>query len=74
MQVIYLVLSSAGDDSNGIHWFKNIEEDTLLTLIDIDWDKWGSSDGLQYREYYFPDDFKFQDVGIEFEDWSDIND
>lgn len=55
MQIIYTVIRDCGDGSQYIEWRKLMNDDILEKLEEDD--SYQSGDGVQTREYKFPDDF-----------------
>lgn len=64
MQTIYTVIRDCGDGSQTVEWRKLMNVTILEKLENID--SYQSGDGVQIREYLFPDDF-------DLDAWATIN-
>lgn len=67
MKKLYCVITDCGDGSNNLEWYSKSETiDKLQVKADQGDQSYASGDGLQVREFEFPDDF---DV----EKWAKVN-
>lgn len=55
MQTVYTVIRDNGDGSQSVEWLKFMSDKILAKLKEID--SYQSGDGVQTREYKFPDSF-----------------
>ena len=55
MQTIYTVIRDCGDGSQTVEWRK-IWNESILEKLET-YDQYQSGEGVQVREYIFPDDF-----------------
>lgn len=57
-QIVFCVITNSGDGSNSLHWCtceKVVDE--MEKRADEGDECYASGDGLQVKEFYFPDDF-----------------
>jgi hypothetical protein len=67
MKKLFCVIVDCGDGSNSFEWYSKSEIiDKIQELADKGEERYASGDGLQVREFVFPDDF---DV----EKWAEVN-
>ncbi len=71
MKQLHIVITSGGDGSNSLLYFKETQEEKLEQLDEItgDYERFSSGDGVQIKTLTFPDDFDLDTLGISW--WSD---
>jgi hypothetical protein len=65
---IFGIISSNGDGSNSINWFKNPELAEHLLSSDEHYETFGCNEGSFAETINFPDGVKPEDCGISFSD------
>lgn len=71
---VQIVITSCGDGSNSLYFFKDEDEKKLRNLDDLtnDYEKWGSGDGVQITTLTFPDDFDLSTLGVSFDTLEEV--